>query len=155
MPIPSRKSECCRIAGIGCTAGHRITRLHQVPHCLKVAALCCPYQSKGLPRIRIGPWQAGATGQEIVGDGSIVRSQRTAGLDRAEFARRTGAADHAIFALVQKYRGSISAEHGIGLLKKAYLGYSRTPEEIALMRGIKDLLDPLGLLNPGKVLDQP
>ena len=75
------------------------------------------------------------------------------GLDRAEFLARTRDADHAIFALVKQYHGSISAEHGIGLLKKDYLGYSRAPAEIALMRAIKRALDPQGLMNPGKVLD--
>lgn len=48
--------------------------------------------------------------------------------------------------------GSISAEHGIGLEKRAWLNVSRTPEEIALMHTLKAALDPLGLLNPGKVL---
>ena len=48
--------------------------------------------------------------------------------------------------------GSVSAEHGIGLAKRAYLGLARTPEEIALMRRLKDALDPAHVLNPGKVL---
>jgi FAD/FMN-containing dehydrogenase len=50
-------------------------------------------------------------------------------------------------------RGAVSAEHGIGLEKKPHLGISRTPEEIALMRLLKRALDPLGILNPGKVID--
>jgi FAD/FMN-containing dehydrogenase len=49
--------------------------------------------------------------------------------------------------------GSVSAEHGIGLRKKPYLGLSRTPEEIAVMRKIKNTLDPAGILNPGKIFD--
>lgn len=49
--------------------------------------------------------------------------------------------------------GSISAEHGIGLRKKPYLGLSRTPQEIALMRQLKAMLDPHGILNPGKIFD--
>jgi len=48
--------------------------------------------------------------------------------------------------------GSISAEHGIGLDKRPFLHWSRSAEEIQLMRALKKLLDPLGLLNPGKVL---
>ena len=48
--------------------------------------------------------------------------------------------------------GSISAEHGIGTLKRDWLGHARSAEEIALMRTIKQALDPRGLLNPGKVL---
>jgi FAD/FMN-containing dehydrogenase len=50
-------------------------------------------------------------------------------------------------------RGAVSAEHGVGLEKKLHLGISRTPEEIALMRLLKGALDPLGILNPGKVID--
>jgi len=48
--------------------------------------------------------------------------------------------------------GSISAEHGIGLEKKAYLPYSRSASELAVMRSLKQALDPAGILNPGKVL---
>lgn len=50
--------------------------------------------------------------------------------------------------------GSISAEHGIGLLKRDYLGYSRNQEEIKLMRMLKNMLDPKNLLNPGKVIPE-
>ena len=56
-----------------------------------------------------------------------------------------------VYALVGAYGGSVSAEHGIGLHKKPYLGASRTPAELAAMRAIKAALDPLGLMNPGKV----
>ena len=58
-----------------------------------------------------------------------------------------------IFALLKKYQGSVSAEHGVGILKKNWLTYSRTPEEMRLFREIKKAFDPKGLLNPGKVLD--
>ncbi len=54
---------------------------------------------------------------------------------------------------VQKFGGSVSAEHGIGLHKKPWLGVSRTPAEMDAMRAIKAALDPLGLMNPGKVFD--
>jgi FAD/FMN-containing dehydrogenase len=50
-------------------------------------------------------------------------------------------------------QGSVSAEHGVGLEKKPYLGISRTPEEIELMRTVKKALDPNGILNPGKIFD--
>ncbi|QRM32175.1 FAD-binding oxidoreductase [Microvirga sp. VF16] len=53
---------------------------------------------------------------------------------------------------VRKYQGSISAEHGIGTLKRAYLSYSRNVAEINLMRSIKRTLDPNGILNPGKII---
>ena len=48
--------------------------------------------------------------------------------------------------------GSVSAEHGIGVSKRSWLGLTRTPTEIALMRGLKQHLDPSGILNPGRVL---
>ncbi|MDQ7250566.1 FAD-binding oxidoreductase [Dongia sedimenti] len=61
--------------------------------------------------------------------------------------------DDVVYRLVQKHGGTISAEHGIGLLKKPYLELTRTPAELALMQRIKKALDPVGLVNPGKVLD--
>lgn len=62
--------------------------------------------------------------------------------------------DELVYGLVREWRGSISAEHGIGLLKRPYLRYSRTPEEIALMRTLKRALDPHGILNPGKIFSE-
>src|SRR5690606_32164732 len=53
---------------------------------------------------------------------------------------------------VHAYHGSISAEHGVGQLKRDYLPRYKDPVELALMRRIKDALDPEGLMNPGKVL---
>ena len=57
-----------------------------------------------------------------------------------------------VYGLVREFGGTVSAEHGIGTLKRDWLGHARSPEEIALMRTIKQALDPRGLLNPGKVL---
>ncbi len=50
-----------------------------------------------------------------------------------------------------EFGGSISAEHGIGLVKKGYLLGTRSAAEIAVMRGIKQVFDPYGVMNPGKV----
>jgi FAD/FMN-containing dehydrogenase len=56
-----------------------------------------------------------------------------------------------VYAISARRRGSVSAEHGIGSLKRKYLHYSRSPEELALMRAIKRTMDPNGILNPGKI----
>ena len=60
--------------------------------------------------------------------------------------------DAIVYAEVRRFAGSVSAEHGIGLLKRPYLVYSRGEAEIATMRRIKAALDPVGIMNPGKVL---
>lgn len=57
-----------------------------------------------------------------------------------------------LYGLLRDYQGSVSAEHGVGVHKKEYLPYSRTPEELALMRTLKGALDPKGILNPGRIL---
>ena len=62
-----------------------------------------------------------------------------------------GPVERAVYEPLGEFRGSVSAEHGIGLEKKPYLHLSRTEEEIALMRALKSALDPKGILNPGKI----
>ncbi len=57
-----------------------------------------------------------------------------------------------VYAIVQKYRGSVSGEHGIGQGKREYIGLTRTAQELALMRSIKNAFDPKNRMNPGKVL---
>ncbi len=57
-----------------------------------------------------------------------------------------------VYGLIQQMSGSISAEHGVGMIKKPYLGYSRSPEEIELLKGIKQVFDPNNVLNPGKLI---
>jgi FAD/FMN-containing dehydrogenase len=56
-----------------------------------------------------------------------------------------------VYGLVGTFNGTVSAEHGIGTLKKDFLPLARSAEEIALMRRVKAALDPDGILNPGKV----
>jgi FAD/FMN-containing dehydrogenase len=57
-----------------------------------------------------------------------------------------------IMSMIGEYSGSITAEHGVGVLKRDYLQLSRTAEEIALMKTIKTAMDPKGILNPGRVI---
>ncbi len=65
------------------------------------------------------------------------------------------AVESLVYAWVEKVQGSVSAEHGVGLIKKPFLSCSRQPAEIALMKVIKRALDPHHLLNPGKIFDLP
>ncbi len=88
-----------------------------------------------------------------IGDGNLhVNLMKPDSLDVPEFRALCNQADEQMFTWIQKYDGSVSAEHGIGLLKKHLLGYSRTPAEIAIMHATKRALDPKNLLNPGKIL---
>ena len=105
----------------------------------------------GLLATRYPGWELCLFGH--IGDGNLhVNIMKPDDLDKPAFLARTHEVDTAMFELVRRHRGSISAEHGIGLLKRDFLGYSRTPDEIAVMRALKSALDPKGLLNPGKVL---
>jgi FAD/FMN-containing dehydrogenase len=89
-----------------------------------------------------------------IGDGNLhVNVMKPDAMEKSEFLAHTKASDHTMFELVRKHGGSISAEHGIGLLKKDYLGYTRAPAELELLRTLKRALDPNGILNPGKVID--
>ena len=63
--------------------------------------------------------------------------------------------DRIVYDIVRSFAGSVSAEHGIGTLKRDYLSYSRSPAEIDLMCRLKNMMDPNGILNPGKVLLSP
>ena len=60
--------------------------------------------------------------------------------------------EDAVYSVVRTHGGSISAEHGIGTLKRDWLHYSRSEAELALMRALKQTLDPKKILNPGKML---
>jgi len=85
-----------------------------------------------------------------VGDGNLHLVAWVPGLPVEHQPKH--AMDEAVYGTVRELAGSISAEHGIGTLKKAYLGHARSEPEIALMRTLKSALDPLNLLNPGKVV---
>jgi FAD/FMN-containing dehydrogenase len=87
-----------------------------------------------------------------IGDGNLhLNILKPDDLAQADFFARCHEVSKEVFAIVRRYGGSISAEHGVGLLKRDYLEYSRPPEEITLMRGIRALFDPDRVLNPGKL----
>ena len=89
-----------------------------------------------------------------IGDGNLhLNILKPAQLSVEDFFERCGKVNLQLFALIDSYGGSISAEHGVGLLKKPYLAYSRSAAELALMRGMKTLFDPDGVMNPGKLID--
>jgi D-lactate dehydrogenase (cytochrome) len=73
-------------------------------------------------------------------------------MERDEFRKLTKEINNAVYGVVAKYHGSISAEHGVGLMKRDQLPSVKDPVELELMRAIKQTLDPNGILNPGKVL---
>jgi D-lactate dehydrogenase (cytochrome) len=88
-----------------------------------------------------------------LGDGNIhynVTQPKDA--DKAEFLARWQEVNEAVFAVVRKHGGSISAEHGIGVLKRDLLPAVKDPVALDLMRALKRTLDPKNILNPGKVL---
>ena len=89
-----------------------------------------------------------------IGDGNLhINILQPEGLEDAEFMRRCAHVTELLASVLQRHGGSISAEHGVGLLKKAYLGSSRSDAEVALMRSIRSAFDPKGLMNPGKIFD--
>ena len=89
-----------------------------------------------------------------IGDGNVhLNILKPENLEAQVFFEQCGSVSNQVFSLVQQYGGSVSAEHGVGLLKKPYLNYSRDPQEIEYMRLIKKAFDPNGVLNPGKVFD--
>jgi FAD/FMN-containing dehydrogenase len=91
-----------------------------------------------------------------VGDGNLhFNVSVPLGEDDREFLAHAPAINEAVHDIVRQYRGSISAEHGIGRLKREALARHKAPVELELMRAIKHALDPKGILNPGKVLPEP
>ncbi|MCM2311553.1 MAG: FAD-binding oxidoreductase [Steroidobacteraceae bacterium] len=91
-----------------------------------------------------------------VGDGNLhFNVSVPLGEDGTAFLRHAPAINEAVHDIVRRYRGSISAEHGIGRLKRAALARHKGHVEIEVMRAIKHALDPKGILNPGKVLPEP
>lgn len=88
-----------------------------------------------------------------VGDGNLhYNIAQPVGADATAFMQQGADLTEAIYDLVAEMGGSISAEHGIGVLKKAHLKRYRSAAELGLMRALKTALDPQNILNPGKVI---
>ena len=89
-----------------------------------------------------------------IGDGNLhLNILKPDAMPMDEFQQRCGEVSTQVFEIVERHGGSVSAEHGVGLLKKDYLHYSRSPLEIDIMRQIKRVFDPHGIMNPGKIFD--
>src|ERR1700729_3662510 len=88
-----------------------------------------------------------------LGDGNIhYNVSQPVGGDTADFMNRWHEVNAVVFEIVMRMGGSISAEHGIGVLKRDELPGVKDKVAIELMRAVKAMLDPLGIMNPGKVL---
>ena len=88
-----------------------------------------------------------------LGDGNIhYNVTQPEGADKAAFLKRWDEVNAVVFDVVRKYHGSISAEHGVGIVKREWLPKVKDPVALDLMRTLKRTLDPKGILNPGKVL---
>lgn len=89
-----------------------------------------------------------------IGDGNLhINVLRPDDVSGADFIAQCEHVTKLLADTLQRHGGSISAEHGIGLVKRAYLGSTRSEAEIALMRGVRQVFDPKGLLNPGKLFE--
>ena len=89
-----------------------------------------------------------------IGDGNMhLNILKPESLPKQEFFDKCNNVSKWVFEIVQKYNGSISAEHGVGRTKKPYLAYSRSAEEIGYMKAMKQLFDPNNIMNPGKLID--
>jgi len=88
-----------------------------------------------------------------IGDGNLhINILKPANMNTETFLSECKRVDEMMFHMIEKLEGSVSAEHGVGLTKRAYLGHSRSPVEIEMMKGIKAVFDPDGIMNPGKLL---
>jgi FAD/FMN-containing dehydrogenase len=88
-----------------------------------------------------------------MGDGNLhFNVSQPPGMDKAKYLERWNEMNAVVFDVVLKYGGSISAEHGIGRLKKHHMPEIKSPVELQMMRDLKKLFDPTNIMNPGKVL---
>lgn len=90
-----------------------------------------------------------------IGDGNLhLNILKPADMANDKFIETCSKVNPYVFQLVKDLEGSISAEHGVGTLKRDYLAYSRSETEIAYMKSLKAMFDPNGIMNPGKIFKQ-
>lgn len=89
-----------------------------------------------------------------IGDGNLhLNILKPDDLAKETFFEQCAKVSTWVFEIVEKYQGSVSAEHGVGMTKKPYLEYTRSATEIGYMRAMKAVFDPQGVMNPGKLID--
>ena len=89
-----------------------------------------------------------------IGDGNVhLNILKPESLAAEAFFEKCAKVSNLVFEIVEKHGGSISAEHGVGLLKKPFLHYSRSSAEMAYMKAVKKIFDPNNIMNPGKLID--
>ena len=121
-------------------------RVSDVPQFLAAAEACVGERYPGFEIVWFGH----------IGDGNLhLNILKPASLAVAEFKAQCEQVSEEVLGIVADFDGSVSAEHGVGLLKREQLRYSRSREELALMQGLKKVFDPAGIMNPGKLLRAP
>lgn len=89
-----------------------------------------------------------------IGDGNLhLNILKPANMSKDDFFSECQIVNKYVFETVQKYGGSVSAEHGVGMTKKPYLNYSRSETEIEYLRAVKKVFDPNNIMNRGKIFD--
>jgi len=89
-----------------------------------------------------------------IGDGNLhLNILKPDDLAKEVFFEQCAKVSTWVFEIVEKYNGSVSAEHGVGMTKKPYLEYTRSAAEICYMRAVKAAFDPKNIMNPGKLID--
>jgi len=88
-----------------------------------------------------------------IGDGNVhFNLSQPPAMDKEAFLARWGEMSAIVHGLVREFGGSISAEHGVGVMKRDEIAATKAPVEIEMMRRLKQAFDPKGILNPGKVI---
>jgi FAD/FMN-containing dehydrogenase len=89
-----------------------------------------------------------------IGDGNLhLNILKPKDMEKDAFFDKCHHVSDKVFAITQQYGGSVSAEHGVGMVKKDFLHFSRSAEELAYMKAIMQVFDPDNIMNPGKMFD--